>query len=164
MLFAAFSILVLIPERVHGQGSSTATVTGTVTDQQGAAVPGAAVDLISTATNGSRTQTTSDTGYYTFASVPPGDYKVVIKKAGFRTTAINPVGVQVGKSVTVDVRMQLGTVGETVEVVAGAQVELQTMDAAVGNVMDRKVHDNIPSLARDATALLLLQPLTTPRI
>src|SRR5258708_32371732 len=48
------------------------------------------------------------------------------------------------------------------EVVACAQVEPQTMHALVGNVMDRKMLDNIPSHARDATALLLLQPLTTP--
>jgi len=146
----------------RGQGSSTATVTGTVTDQKGAAVPGAAVELINTATNETRTQTTSDTGYYTFVSVPPGGYKIVIKKAGFRTTNIGPVGVQVGKSSTVDARLELGTVAETIEVVAGGQAELQTQDASVGNVIERKMLDNIPSLARDATALLLLQPLANP--
>jgi hypothetical protein len=58
--------------------------------------------------------------------------------------------------------LELGTVAETIEVVAGAQLELQTMDASVGTVMDRKMLDNIPSLARDATALLLLQPLASP--
>jgi hypothetical protein len=137
-------------------------VAGTVTDQKGAAVPGAAVELINTATNETRTQSTSDTGYFTFVSVPPGDYKIVIKKAGFRTTNIGPLGVQVGKSSTVDARLELGTVAETIEVVAGAQLELQTMDASVGTVMDRKMLDNIPSLARDATALLLLQPLASP--
>src|SRR6267378_448902 len=149
-------------ELARGQGSSTATVTGTVTDQKGAAVPGAAVELINTATNETRMQTTSDTGYYTFVSVPPGGYKIVIKKAGFRTTNIGPVGVQVGKSSTVDARLELGTVAETIEVVAGGQAELQTQDASVGNVIERKMLDNIPSLARDATALLLLQPLANP--
>ncbi len=162
ILFAVLIILVLVPGIARGQGSSTATVAGTVTDQKGAAVPGAAVELINTATNETRTQTTSDTGYYTFVSVPPGNYKVVIKKAGFRTTNIGPLGVQVGKSSTVDARLELGTIAETIEVVAGAQAELQTMDASVGTVMNRVVLDNIPSLARDATALLLLQPLTTP--
>ena len=161
-LFVVLLLVVLIPSLAFGQGSSTATVAGTVTDQKGAAVPGASVELINSATNETRTQTTSDTGYYTFVSVPPGDYKVVIKKSGFRTTNIGPLGVQVGKSSTVDARLELGTVAETIEVVAGAQAELQTMDASVGTVMDRKMLDNIPSLARDATSLLLLQPLTTP--
>src|SRR5712664_4668367 len=162
ILLAVLVILVLFPVLGRGQGSSTATVAGTVTDQNGAAVPGATIELLNTATNESRTQTTNDSGYYTFVSVPPGDYKIVIKKAGVRTTNIGPVGVQVGKSSTVDARLELGTVAETIEVVAGAQLELQTMDASVGTVMDRKMLDNIPSLARDATALLLLQPLANP--
>ncbi len=155
-------ILVLVPGLARGQGSSTATVTGTVTDQKGAAVPGASIELLNTATNESRTQTTGDTGYYTFVSVPPGTYKVSIKKVGFRTTTIGPVDVQVGKSLTADAKLEIGTISEVIEVQAGTQLELQTMDAAVGTVMDRKMLDNIPSMARDATALLLLQPLTTP--
>src|SRR6266850_5255447 len=162
-IFLAVLVLALsVTGLARGQGSSTSTVAGTVTDQKGAAVPGASIELINSATNESRTQTTSDTGYYTLVSVPPGEYKVVIKKSGFRTTNIGPDGVQVGKSSTVDARLELGTIAETIEVVAGGQAELQTMDASVGIVMDRKVMDNIPSLARDATALLLLQPLTTP--
>src|SRR5713226_3820543 len=162
VLFAGLMILVLVPGLARGQGSSTATVTGTVTDQKGAAVPGASIELLNTATNESRTQTTGDTGYYTFVSVPPGTYKVSIKKVGFRTTTIGPVDVQVGKSLTADAKLEIGTISEVIEVQAGTQLELQTMDAAVGTVMDRKMLDNIPSMARDATALLLLQPLTTP--
>lgn len=161
-LFAALLILVLVPGLARGQGSATATVAGTVTDQKGSAVPSASVELINSATNESRNQITSDTGYYTFVGVPPGDYKVVIKKGGFRTTTIGPVSAQVGKSSTVDAHLELGTVSQTIEVVAGAGVELQTQDASVGNVMERKMLDNVPSLARDATALLLLQPLATP--
>jgi hypothetical protein len=162
VLFALFVVVLLMPGLAFGQSSSTANVTGTVTDQKGAAVPGASIELLNSATNESRTQTTNDTGYYTFVNVPPGTYKVVIKKSGFRTTTINPVSVQVGKMFTVDAKLELGTVAETIEVVAGAQVELQTQDASVGNVIERKMLDNIPSLGRDATALLLLQPLATP--
>src|SRR5260370_6280160 len=51
---------------------------------------------------------------------------------------------------------------EMVEVQAGVQVELTTSDSSVGNVIERKMLDNLPSLARDATALLLLQPLANP--
>src|SRR6266436_205574 len=162
ILFTALLLVVLVPGLAYGQSSSTANLTGTVTDQKGAAVPGASIELINSATNESRTQTTGDTGYYTFVNVPPGSYKVVIKKSGFRTTTINPIGLQVGKSFTVDAKLELGTVAETIEVVAGGQAELQTQDASVGNVIERKMLDNIPSLGRDATALLLLQPLATP--
>jgi hypothetical protein len=70
--------------------------------------------------------------------------------------------VQVGKSATVDTQLEIGSMSQTVEVIAGAGVELQTMDSSVGNVLDRKVLDSMPTLARDATAILLLQPLATP--
>jgi hypothetical protein len=162
ILLAVLVILVLVPGLARGQGSSTATVTGTITDQRGAAVPGAAIELLNTATNESRTQTTNDSGYYAFVSVPPGNYKVMIKKDGFRTTTMGPLDAQVGKSLTANVQLEIGTVSQTVEVIAGSGVELQTMDSSVGNVLDRKVLDTMPTLARDATALLLLQPLATP--
>lgn len=162
LFLAVFAVLVLTPAIAHAQGSSTATVTGTVTDQKGASVPGAAIELVNVATNESRTQRTNDTGYFTFVSVPPGTYRVSIKKDGFRATTIGPLGVQVGKSATVDAQLEIGTMAQTIEVQAGAQMELQTLDSAVGNVLERKMLDNIPSLARDATALLLLQPLANP--
>src|SRR5260370_22787771 len=162
VLFAGLMILVLFRGRAGGQGSATGTVAGTVTDQKGAAVPGATIELLNTATNESRTQTTNDAGYYTFVSVPPGTYKVVFKKDGFRTTTMGPLDAQVGKSLTANVQLEIGTMAQTVEVIAGAGVELQTMDSSVGNVLDRKVLDTMPTLARDATAILLLQPLATP--
>jgi len=161
VVFAVLLALILAPEVIRAQSSSTATVSGTVTDPKGAAVPSAAVELLNASTNESRSQATNDTGYYLFASVAPGSYKVIIKKEGFRTTTVT-VDVQVGKAATVDLRLEVGTVSQTVEVVAGAQIELQTQDSSVGNVVERKMLDNIPSLGRDATALLLLQPLATP--
>jgi hypothetical protein len=131
-------------------------------DQKGAVVPDAQIELQNVATNDLRTQTTNNSGVYTFPSVAPGDYKVSIKKTGFRTTTVGPVAAQVGKPLTIDATLEVGTVSEVVEVQAGAQVELQTNDASIGNVINRKMMDNIPSLGRDATALLLLQPLATP--
>ncbi len=162
ILFAVLVILVLVPGLARAQGSSTATVAGTVTDQKGAAVPGATIELLDIATNETHAQVTSDTGYYIFVSVKPGSYKVVIKKDGFRTTNIGPVAVQVGKSAMVDAQLEIGTMSQMVEVTANSGVELQTLDSSVGNVLDRKVLDSMPTLARDATALLLLQPLATP--
>src|SRR5713226_7508742 len=162
ILFAVLVNLVLVPGLARAQGSSTATVAGTVTDQKGAAVPGATIELLDIATNETHAQVTSDTGYYIFVSVKPGSYKVVIKKDGFRTTNIGPVAVQVGKSATVDAQLEIGTMSQMVEVTANSGVELQTLDSSVGNVLDRKVLDSMPTLARDATALLLLQPLATP--
>src|SRR5260370_5478148 len=109
VFLAVFLVLILAPAITHAQGSSTATVTGTVTDQKAASVPGAHVELLNVATNESRTQTTNDTGYYTFVSVPPGDYRVVVKKDGFRTTTIGPLSATVGKTLTVASQPHTGT-------------------------------------------------------
>jgi len=162
MLLVLLVVLCLIPAWAAAQTSSTSPVTGTVSDQKGAVVPGATVELVNTATNQTRTQQTNDAGVYTFASVPPGVYKISISKPAFRKTIVQNVGVQVGKAATVDAVIEVGTVAETVEVTATAKMELQTLDSSVGNVLDRKALDNIPSLARDATSLLLLQPLANP--
>src|SRR5712692_4509095 len=162
MLLVLLVVLCLIPAWAAAQTSSTSPVTGTVSDQKGAVVPGATVELVNTATNQTRTQQTNDAGVYTFASVPPGVYKISISKPAFRKTIVQNVGVQVGKAATVAAVIEVGTVAETVEVTATAKMELQTLDSSVGNVLDRKALDNIPSLARDATSLLLLQPLANP--
>ena len=160
-LSCLFALACICSPSALGQAANMGSVAGTVTDQKGAAVPNASVELLNAGTNEIRTQTTNDTGYYTFVSVPPGSYKVTIKKDGFRSATMG-LDVQVGKSLTADVRLEIGTVSQTVEVTAGAQVELQTQDSSVGNVLQHKMLENIPSLARDATALLLLQPLATP--
>jgi len=65
VFFAVFLVLLLAPAMIFAQSSSTASVAGTVTDQRGSAVPNATVELLDIATNGLRTQTTNDTGYYT---------------------------------------------------------------------------------------------------
>ncbi len=64
------------------QATSASTVTGLVTDQQGAAIPGAEVKLISTATNAEQTTTTNKDGRYLFANMQPGTYNVVFGKQG----------------------------------------------------------------------------------
>src|SRR5207302_5498246 len=58
-------------------------------------------------------------------------------------------------------RLELGGVSETVEVRATG-AELQTVDASVGNVMSQRTLQSLPSLSRDATALLQLQPMASP--
>src|SRR6476660_2285384 len=65
--------------------TSRGTITGLVTDSQKAAVPGASVDLISTATNVTRSSQTNDSGLYRFDAVDPGKYSLQVKTTGFRT-------------------------------------------------------------------------------
>jgi hypothetical protein len=146
---------------VRAQTSSSSAVTGTITDPSGAVVTNATVELRDNATNDVQSTKVTGSGAYTFSSVKPGNYSISVTAPGFRKTAIPSVSLQVGKSALVNLKLEVGATTETVEVQAGAASELQTLDASVGNVIGRRELENMPSLNRDATALLLLQPMST---
>ncbi|HVH70182.1 MAG TPA: carboxypeptidase-like regulatory domain-containing protein, partial [Candidatus Dormibacteraeota bacterium] len=120
---------------LKAQTASTSTVTGTVSDKTGASVPNASVQLQDVGTKETITTTTGSEGGYTFPSVRPGTYNVVISGKGFRQTVISGVKVEIGKSALVNAVLELGGMTETVEVTAGAGVDLQTLDASVGDVL-----------------------------
>ena len=117
---------------VSAQTANTGLVLGTVTDPAGAVVPNAKAQLISMATNETKEMETNSAGQFTFPGVTPGTYKVTITKAGFATFVVANLAVDVNKSYTVDVKMEIRSGNEIVEVSAGAQAELQTTDAVVG--------------------------------
>jgi hypothetical protein len=146
----------------EAQTSTTGIVLGTVTDSSGASVVDATVVLRNTATNNSTTQTTNGAGQYTFVNVAPGAYELTVKKDGFRTSTVTALSVDVAKSYTVDVKLEVGQVTESITVSTEARVELQTTDAQVGDVIGGSTLSRLPTLTRDASELLTLQPGTTP--
>jgi hypothetical protein len=158
----AVCILTLMSVPTCSQTASTSAIAGTVFDSTGALVAQAKVELVDTETNASSTFTTSSDGQFTFPSLPPGIYKLTVAARGFRQAAIRGIKVEVGKSATVNVSLEVGQLTETVEVVATGTGQLQTLDASVGNVLDSNLLSQLPTINRDATSLLLLQPLAIP--
>jgi hypothetical protein len=146
----------------YSQNITTGTVLGTVSDPSGAAVPDAAVVLRNKATNSQATQKTNSAGQYTFVNVAPGEYQITVKKDNFRTADVPSLSVDVAKSYNVDVKLELGAASESVTVTTEARVELQTTDAQVGDVIGGTTLSRLPTLTRDASELLTLQPGTTP--
>ena len=144
------------------QTASTAIVLGTVTDPGGAVVPDATVALTNPATNESKTVTTNSVGQYVFPNVAPGTYTLKISKAGFATTTFSNIQFDVSKSYTYDAKLEVSSGKETVEVSTGAVAELQTADATIGNVIGGTEITRLPTLGRDASELLTLQPGSTP--
>jgi hypothetical protein len=141
-----------------GQSSSTGTVSGTVTDSSGAAVPKAEVSLIDVATAGARTTTTNDTGAYIFPYVNPGTYNIKVSKVGFKTIVVSSQVVDVGRQLNVNPVLEIGSVSQTVEVTITVGAELQTMDATVGATLSGETLINLPNTSRDASTLAVLQP------
>lgn len=153
-----FSAFVLYSPVVMGQASDAGTVSGTVTDNSGAAVPGATVYLVDTATGSIRPTTTNDTGAYVLPYVKPGAYNVKISKQGFKTTVVSNQVVEVGRQLTVNAVLDIGSVSQTVEVTVTVGSELQTMDATVGASLSGETLMNLPNTSRDASTLAVLQP------
>jgi hypothetical protein len=143
------------------QSISTGTVAGSVTDPSGAVVAGATVTVTDTATNVSRTTNTNAAGRYIFVDVTPGIYNIAVSKQGFATTKAEHQEVQVGSNVTLNLALSVGGASVVVEV-QGAANELQMMNATVGNTITSAALDALPSIGRDVSTFVELQPGVTP--
>ena len=144
------------------QATDTGTVSGQVTDQQGAAIAGAELKLTDVSTGNVRTTVSNDTGRYTLVNVDPGVYNIEARKSGFALAKIPEQKVDVGLVLTINIPMQVGSTSTTVEVQAQAGAELQTTNATVGSTITGKSIEALPNLGRDANAFVLLQPGVAP--
>src|SRR6266478_870877 len=160
MFAALLCLFALCPASLHAQAASSTSIAGVVTDSSGAVVVGASVKLTDKATNTPRTGSTNDAGRYFFANVISGDYEISVSKTGFRITK-TLVTASIGVPLTVDLKLELGSVSETVEVTA-TNSELQTMNATVGNTVTGDTLQSLPSIGRDTGSFVTLQPGVSP--
>src|SRR5262245_56325589 len=103
---------------VFAQTSATGTIAGTVTDKTGAALAGAEVQLSDKVTNQVATAIADENGRYIFPSVLPADYTVTGVKQGFRKALVAGVKVEVTKSYTIDITLEVGEAQQAVEITA----------------------------------------------
>jgi len=134
-----------------------AAIRGKVTDEQGAALPGATVTARHVATNTSKEVVTTDVGQYYLPNLPAGEYEVSIELTGFGTMRRTGIVLQVGQEVGLDVRMTLGTVQETVTVVGEAGL-VETTRSGVASTIKKEQIDDLPVVERDFSSLALLAP------
>ena len=137
------------------------SVSGTVTDPTGAAVPNAAVTLINDDNSAQRAVTTDPEGRYSFQQMQPGRYHITAKAAGFNDVIINDVRLLVNSPATIPIVFEkVGTVATTVAVVSEG-IQVSTTDASIGNAIGDKVITQLPFEARNVVGLLALQPGVT---
>jgi hypothetical protein len=132
---------------LHAQGDRS-TIDGTVTDQTGAAVPGATVKATEINTNVETTATTNDAGVYRMPYMPLGTYRVVTSKPGFKTAVAENVVLRVAQTLTVDLKLELGNVSERVQVSAEAP-PIETGTAEIGRYVSEKEFDTWPIVVSD---------------
>src|SRR5665213_3570454 len=153
--------MLLLSSTAWPQATSTSSVSGLVTDQQQAAIPGALIRLLDPSTNQTSTTKTNDSGRYIFVNVKSGTYTVSIVKDGFSTFKVDALPVTIGDPVTVNAVMQIGSTSTTLEVVSTAGAELVTTNSAVGTSLSGQVLQDLPNMGRDISTLAVLQPGTT---
>jgi len=138
------------------------SITGTVTDQQGAPIPGATVTAANTGTGLNVNAVTDANGSYTFRNLPPGVYDLSASLEGFR--ALNQTGLRVsaGNPVRVDLKLEVGALAETVNVVSETTL-LQTERADLSTELTSKAIVNLPlNQFRNYQKLIDLVPGATP--
>jgi len=134
----------------------SAGFTGTVLDPTGASVAGAQVTITNEATGAPRSATTEADGRFVFNQVTPGKYKVEVKAAGFKTTVRQHVDILVGITSTLDIRLEVGAVAETVTV-SEQVAPLNTSDASIGRPISGNELAALPTLDMNPAGLLGLQ-------
>lgn len=156
LLFLLLILLAAGPGAVYAQ-TGAASLTGIVTDQSGAAVPGATVTATNQGTNVDYTAVSNETGSYTVTSLPVGTYVVKAELARFKTAATKPLQMEAKQVVRLDFKLELGGVEETVEVTSDTPV-LQTENATVGEVISGTTVSALPLNGRNTGQLSLLLP------
>src|SRR6266511_1283172 len=137
----------------------TATVTGTVSDAQGAAVPKVKVVATNQGTKLEYTAQTSDSGVYTIPFLPVGVYVLTVEASGFKKLVSNEITLEVTQTARVDLQLQVGGVNEIVNVQGVAPV-LQTENVMVGQVISGTTTAALPLTGRNFQQLTLLVPGT----
>ncbi|HEV3197279.1 MAG TPA: carboxypeptidase-like regulatory domain-containing protein [Bryobacteraceae bacterium] len=158
---AAICGVAVVAPCAMAQSATAGGVVGTVSDPSGAFVPKADVTLVNAETGTTQSQITTDSGGFAFPNVAPGLYTLTVKMGGFRTATIATLSVEVNRSTTVPVKLEVGGDKEIVEVTATAAAQLQTTDAQIGNTISVDTILRMPNLTRNATELMNLQPATT---
>ncbi|MEP7336817.1 MAG: TonB-dependent receptor [Acidobacteriota bacterium] len=155
------NILLLLSVPVWAQ-QFTGTIRGTVQDSAGAVVAGAEIAAINIATNETRTAVTEDNGGYIMPQLKPGLYRVTVKKAGFKSSTIDEIKLDVQQIREVDVTVEVGATSETVTVSATGTSAVETTSSTVSTTIENKRIVDLPLNGRNPYSLATLSPGVIP--
>ncbi|MDX1982089.1 MAG: carboxypeptidase regulatory-like domain-containing protein [Bryobacteraceae bacterium] len=142
--------------------SALGTLTGTVTDPQGATVPGVEVIATNTATNLRYQGVTTDSGVYVLGNLPAGPYEIAATASGFKQVRRTGLTLEVAQRLRVDFLLEIGNVADRVDVVAELP-RVQTEDSSLSTVVERKRIEQLPLNGRHVFNLVKIVGGVTPR-
>jgi hypothetical protein len=139
---------------------ATGTITGTVNDRSGAALPGAKVAILNEATGASRNLEADEAGRYSAPGLSVGRYRVTGAKEGFQTEIRTGIVLTVAQEAVVDFALAVGSVTQRVEVTGGAPL-VESTSSSLGSLVDSRTIRALPLNGRSWDQLALIQPGVT---
>jgi len=163
-VFPVLALLLLVTASVLGQQATRATLTGVVTDPNGAVVPGVTVTATQTATGMRRQTVSNEEGLYVLTDLAPGEYEIRVEAKGFLTKVSKvPVAVKVGQSVTLNAPLEIGLTETTVvDLYDPGRQAIDTRDSLVQGVIESREVETLPLNGRNFLELALLVPGNAP--
>ena len=134
---------------------STAQLSGRITDESGAVLPGVTVTATQTDTGLTRSVTTDASGTYVLPNLPTGPYRLEAMLQGFRTYAQTGIVLQVAATPTINVVLAIGNVAENVSVEAAAPI-VDVQSAGISEVVRNEEVMALPLNGRNAAELVLI--------
>lgn len=160
LLLSIFFLVSFGSTRAPAQAVGGGQIQGIVTDTNGAAVPGATVEVDQTDSGLKRVATSGPDGGYLFPNLPVGPYDLMVSRSGFETYKRSGIVIQVGNNLRIPVSLRVGAVTTSVQVNADASM-VQTEDQSVSQVIDKQRVTQLPLNGRQATQLILLSGAAT---
>jgi len=150
-----FFFMLVLSSSLRAQ--TTSTISGTVRDKQGLVVSGAVIQVASGELAIDRSTTTESDGEYNLAGIPPGIYEIKASKDGFQTEVFKNIELTLNRTLTYDITLQVGSMGQTVEVNSSAPL-LETTISSTGATITTEQIEDMPINGRNYLDLLQLVP------
>jgi hypothetical protein len=140
---------------LYAQGGAYGTIVGTVTDNSGAVMAKANIDVTNVETNVTKHTETTSSGDFTVPYLAPGTYRVTVQSQGFQKSVVDKISLEVGQEARADVSMKPGAVTESVQVEASA-VALDTDSSAISQLVSQRQVEELPLNGRNFMQLMLI--------
>jgi hypothetical protein len=160
LVSVAFVLLSLLSIKAYSQG--VGSISGSIADSTGAAVPGAQVMVTNQGTNIERQALADSSGYFAVNLLPIGTYSVRVTHEGFDPAIFKDITLEGQQNVRLEFKLVVGSVTQSVEVTAaGTSAEVQRVDATLGQTVHAEQVENLPLNGRNFVQLAQLTPGTT---
>ncbi len=159
-----YTLTLLIATSIASAQVNTSVIAGSVTDNTGSVVPGASIAVLQIGTGLERKTSTNANGEYVIPQLPPGSYEITVQSAGFQTARVTSIALTIAQREVVDISLKLGQISEQITVSAEAAQMKEAETASLGQLIERRVIQDLPLNGRNYLSLGSLSPGVVPQI